>query len=147
VSGGPVDLFAYLGRAERERLDRFAVRFDAIGASEYSLFVGPSRPDAKLEAAMQVALGELGSGRRHDAIKAAVDRFREAALQKYADRWGLPALYAAAQIAPSTAADRAQLFGSLERAVAALILWDRLDDETRVALAGPWAELVEGSIA
>jgi len=58
----------------------------------------------------------------------------------------MPALYGAAQIAPSNAADRARVFGSLERAVAALILWDRLDDQTRAALAGPWGELVERSI-
>jgi hypothetical protein len=95
VSGATVDLFAYLGRAERDR---------------------------------------------------AVDRFRETALRRYADRWGVPALFGAAQIAPSTAADRARVFGSLERAVVALILWDRLDDETRVALTGPWADLVEASI-
>jgi hypothetical protein len=141
----PYDPMAFLSRIERERLDRFADRFDQIGPNDYSLYAGPSKPDASLSAAMHIALAELGAGRRREAIKATVDRFRDAAILRYNERWGVSSLYAASQTAPSTAADRAGFLGSLERAVAALILWDRLDDETRAAMAGPWAELVEGS--
>jgi hypothetical protein len=146
VSGAPVDLFAYLGRAERERLDRFADRFDELTPDSYSLFAGPMTPDAHLEVAMATALREVGTGLRHDAIKAAVDRFRDLSLRRYAERWSVPELLGLRQVAPSSGADRVRVVRSLERAVAALILWDRLDDETRVALAGPWAELVEASI-
>jgi hypothetical protein len=146
VTGGTIDLFAYLGRTERGRLDRFADRFDELSPAEYSLFAGPIAPDAHLEAAIGVARGEVGTGLRHNAIKAAVDRFRETALRRYAERWSVGELLGLRQIAPASAADRVRVLRSLERAVAALILWDRLDDGTRVALAGPWADLVEASL-
>jgi hypothetical protein len=95
---------------------------------------------------MHQAVIETGTGRRHDAIKVAIDRFCDAAMRRYSERLSAPELLGLRQVAPSNPADRVRVLQSLERAVAALILWDRLDDQTRAALAGPWGELVERSI-
>jgi hypothetical protein len=39
-----------------------------------------------------------------------------------------------------------RFLGSVERAVVALILWDELEDDDRIALLGPWALSVIPSI-
>jgi hypothetical protein len=140
------DAFAFLSRVERDRLDRFANQFDDIASGDFALYAGPARPDSQLEHAMRTVLTELGTGRRHDAIKAAIDRFRDAAMRRYSERFSALELLGLRQVEASGPADRVRVLQSLERAVAALILWDRLDDQTRAALAGPWAELVERSV-
>jgi hypothetical protein len=140
------DAFAFLSRTERDRLDRFAEQFDDIASGDFAMFEGPVRPDSQLVDAMHTVLAELGTGRRHDAIKAAIDRFRDAAMRRYSERFSAPELLGLRQVAASNPEDRVRVLQSLERAVAALILWDRLDDQTRAALAGPWGELVERSI-
>jgi hypothetical protein len=35
-----------------------------------------------------------------------------------------------------------RFLASLERAVVALILWDELSEESRMAMLGPWTDLV-----
>ena len=78
--------------------------------------------------------------------EALLDRFVAAAEHRYAERFGFAELVGLSPGAPGTAADRVRVFQGLERAVVAVILWDHLDDETRVLLAGPWAAHVEYAV-
>ena len=142
---GSVEADGLDGRA-RQRLERFAKEFDDVGAGEFHRFAGPSVPDEPLRAAMDAALHELKADSRREATKAAVGRFVQAAQHRYAERFNVSELIGLSAGAPATADDRVRVFSSLERAVAAVILWDRLDDETRAALGGPWSSLVEAAI-
>jgi hypothetical protein len=95
---------------------------------------------------MDAALHELKVDSRREATKAAVGRFVQAAQHRYAERFNVSELIGLSAGAPATADDRVRVFSSLERAVAAVILWDRIDDETRAALGGPWSSLVEAAV-
>ena len=130
----------------RQRLERFAEQYDQIEAGEFHMFAGPDEPDPELRAAMDRALVELKVESRRDAVKAAVDKFVNSARHRYSERFGVAELFGLQMGAPTTASDRVHVFESLERAVAAVILWDHLDDETRTLLAGPWAGLVEAAV-
>ena len=145
ATGQPAGIDALDGRA-RARLDRFATAFDSVPATEFHLFAGPAEPGDALREAMAVALRELPVAARRRAVKAAVDRFVAAAEHRYAERFGFAELVGLSPGAPGTAADRVRVFQGLERAVVAVILWDHLDDETRVLLAGPWGALVEYAV-
>jgi hypothetical protein len=137
---------AGLDARARLRLERFAREFDQVRASDFHHFAGPSTPDADLRAAMDAALDELHAESRRTATKEAVARFVQAAQHRYSERFGVAELLGLSAGAPATADDRVRVFSSLERAVAVVILWDQLDDETRIALAGPWASLVEAAV-
>lgn len=130
----------------RRRLERFAREFDQVTASEFHHFAGPATPDDELRAAMDTALAELDAPSRRTAAKAAVARFVQAAQHRYSERFGVAELLGLSAGAPATADDRVRVFAALERAVAVVILWDQLDDDTRVALAGPWSSLVEAAV-
>jgi hypothetical protein len=147
ISGTGTDAWAEgLDARSRIRLERFAREFDEIGAAEFHHFAGPATPDEELRAAMDAALAELDVPSRRDAARAATNRFVQAAQHRYAERFGVAELMGMSAGAPATAEDRVRVFASLERAVAAVILWDHLDDETRIALGGPWSSLVEAAI-
>lgn len=130
----------------RLRLERFAGEYDQVEAGQFHMFAGPAEPDAELRAAMDRALAELRVESRRGAAKAAVAKFVASAQHRYSERFGVAELFGLQMGAPTTAADRVRVFESLERAVAAVILWDHLDDETRNLLAGPWAGLVDAAI-
>jgi hypothetical protein len=130
-----------LGQAERDRLEAFAAIFDRLDARSYSTFtetiesgeVGPAR---------ERALALVGSGQRRDAVRAAVAAFVDAAIVAYARRLSLPDTFLLFQSLPDRAEDRVRFLASVERAVVALILWDELEDEDRVALLGAWGPSV-----
>jgi hypothetical protein len=130
-----------LGQAERDRLEAFAAVFDRLDARSYSTFtetiesgeVGPAR---------ERALALVGSGQRRDAVRAAVAAFVDAAIVAYARRLSLPDTFLLFQSLPDRAEDRVRFLASVERAVVALILWDELEDEDRVALLGAWGPSV-----
>lgn len=130
----------------RQRLERFAAEYDQIEAAEFHMFAGPDEPDAKLRAAMDRALVELKVESRRDAARSAVQKFVDSARHRYSERFGVAELFGLQMGAPTTASDRVHVFESLERAVAAVILWDHLDDETRTLLAGPWGPQVEAAV-
>jgi hypothetical protein len=130
-----------LGQAERDRLEAFAAIFDRLDARSYSTFtetiesgeVGPAR---------ERALALVGSGQRRDAVRAAVAAFVDAAIVAYARRLSLPDTFLLFQSLPDRAEDRVRFLASVERAVVALILWEELEDEDRVALLGAWGPSV-----
>jgi len=130
----------------RRRLERFAAEFDTVDAEDLILFAGPAQPDAQLREAMDSALRELHAPSRREAAKVAVETFVTAAQRRYSEKFNVAELFLGAKRA-STAEDRVRVFRALERAVAAVILWEDLDDDTRTALAGPWSELVDAAVA
>ncbi len=64
--------------------------------------------------------------------------FVDAATVAYSRRLALPDTLLLFQSLTDRAEDRVRFLGSVERAVAGLILWDELADADRVALLGPW---------
>lgn len=130
----------------RLRLERFAEEYDQIQATEFHMFAGPDEPGVELRDAMDRALVELKVESRRDAAQAAVKKFVDSARHRYSERFGVAELFGLQMGAPTTASDRVHVFESLERAVAAIILWDHLDDQTRTLLAGPWSDLVETAV-
>jgi hypothetical protein len=142
----PAPVVDALDVAARRRLDRFARRFDAIPVTDFMLFAGPTTPDGRLQAAMDAANEAMGPRLRNTA-KGAVAEFVKAAQLRYAERFSVLELLGVGSNRASSADDRFRVFQSLERAVVALVLWNQLDDETRSALGGPWAELIEAAVA
>ena len=136
----PQDLDALdeLQPEERARLDLFANIFEHLDASSYATLTEPFETDDVL-AAKDRALGLIGSGRRREAIRAAVRAFVDAAAMAYSRRLALPDTLLLYQSLPDRGEDRHRFLGSVERAVVGLILWDELEDADRIALLGPWA--------
>jgi len=137
---------AELDARARARLDRFAALFDTIEATSFQRFVGPEQPDAELREAMTTADRELGVERRREAVKRAVEAFVDAAQQRYTEAFEPMAILGLRPVVNDTSIDRARVFQSLERAIAALVLWDHLDEDVRVTLAGPWLDLVDRTV-
>ena len=129
----------------RARLERFAVAFDRLDAREFVQFAGEETDPATLHRALEVARAAAGHGRRRAAIEAAIGSARDAAARAYSRRMNLADTFLLYQTVPDTADDRARFLASLERVIAALVLWDELDEETIVTLVGPWAALAEGA--
>jgi hypothetical protein len=140
-----VDALDGLRPAERDRLEAFAAVFDRIDAGSYSTFAEATESDEVL-AAKERAVALVGSGPQRETVRAAVGAFVNAATVAYSRRMALPDTFLLFQSLPDRAEDRVRFLGSVERAVVALILWDDLDDEDRVALLGPWARSVIPSI-
>jgi hypothetical protein len=139
------DPLAGLRPIERERLDRFSVAFERLDASQYVTFA--EVPTADVEAAEAEATRVLGTGPRHDAVKAAVAAFVDEATQAYSRRTTLTDTLLMFQSLPDRAEDRVRFLGSVERAVVALILWDELSEGSRGALLGLWAGIADGIVA
>jgi hypothetical protein len=123
--------------AERQRLEIYAAVFDRLDASSYSTFAESTESD-EVRAAKEHAIGLIGSGTRRAAFRAAVSAFVDAATVAYSRRLALPDTLLLYQSLADRAEDRVRFLGSVERAVAGLMLWDELDDADRVALLGPW---------
>lgn len=138
---------AALRPTERSRLERFATVFDRLDASQYATLTRSSEPPG-VEAAQARAQELVGSnGRRRDAVRGAIQVFTDAATVAYARRMPLPDTMLLYNSLPDRAEDRMRFLQSVERAVVALILWDDLDDEDRVALVGTWVDFVEPLVA
>lgn len=129
----------------RARLERFAVAFDRLDAREFVQFAGEEPDPTTLHRALEVARAAAGHGPRRQAIEAAIASARDAAARAYSRRMNLADTFLLYQTVPDTAADRARFLASLERVIAALVLWDELDEETIVTLVGPWAALAEAA--
>jgi hypothetical protein len=144
-----IDALDGLRDAERDRLGAFAAVFDRLDAGNYSTFTETVAVESEdVQMAKERAIALVGSGRRRNAVRAAVGAFVDAATVAFARRLSLPDTLLLFQSLPDRAEDRVRFLGSVERAVVALILWDELDDDDRVALLGPWAPrvipLIEG---
>lgn len=135
-----------LGSSARRRLDRFARAFDAIDAKELRLFAGPAEPDHALDGAMVAADRVLGSGIERAATKRAVQTFVKAAQVRFVEDFNVLTLLGVGARDMASAEERVRVFKSLERAIVALVVWDRLDPTEQAALAGPWADLVEVAV-
>lgn len=122
---------------ERRRLEIFGTMFDHLDASSYATFAESTESD-EVRAAKEHAIGLIGSGTRRAAYLAAVSAFVDAATVAYSRRLALPDTLLLFQSLADRAEDRVRFVGSVERAVAGLILWDELADADRVALLGPW---------
>jgi hypothetical protein len=130
-----------LRSAERDRLEAFAAVFDRLDARTYSTFT-ETVESGDVTAAKERALALVGTGQRRDAVRAAVAAFVDSATIAYSRRLSLPDTFLLFNSLPDRAEDRVRFLGSVERAVVALILWDQLEDEDRVALLGAWAPSV-----
>lgn len=137
-----IDALAGLRAEERARLEQFALAFERLDASGYMMFA--DIPDqALIDRAQASAIDRVGSGRRREAVRAAVQAFVDDATVAYARRFSLPDTVLLFQSLPDRADDRVRFLASVERAVVGLILWDELDDDDRDALIGAWATFVE----
>jgi hypothetical protein len=141
-SAGPL---AGLRPEERERLDRFSVAFERLDASQYITFA--EVPGENLEAAEAEATRILGTGPRHDAVKAAVAAFVDESTQAYSRRPTLTDTFLMFRSLPDRAEDRLRFLRSVERAVVGLILWDELSEGNRVALLGLWGGIADPIVA
>ena len=136
-----LDALAALSAEERRRLEHFAQAFDRLDAGSYAMFA--ARPDeAAVEAAQLEAIAHIASGRRREAVRAAVKAFVDEATVAYSRRFALPDTVLLYQSLPDRADDRVRFLASVERAVVGLILWDELDDEILATLIGPWSAFV-----
>jgi uncharacterized protein YcbX len=141
-----IDELAGLGPVERERLERFARAFERIDAARYITFAEvPSAED--LEPAQAEAQRLLGSGSRHAAVKAAIGVFVDEAAQAYSRRPTLTDTFLMFRSLPDRAEDRVRFLNSVERTIVALILWDELTEQSRVALLGLWGSIAERVVA
>jgi hypothetical protein len=134
-----------LSADERARLERFAAAFDRIDAGTY-MQLADVVLDHEVEAAQRAAVERLGNGRRRAAVRAAVERFIDAATIAYARRTTLTDTFLMNQSLPDRAEDRVRFLSTVERAVVALVLWDELDDAHLTALIGRWAPYVEDEL-
>jgi hypothetical protein len=147
-----MDALDGLRPAERDRLEAFAAVFDRLDAGHYSTFT-ETVESGDVQAAKKRAIARVGTGPMRRTVRAAVGAFVDAATVAYSRRMALPDTFLLFQSLPDRAEDRVRFLGSVERAVVALILWDELEDEDRVALLGPWGPSVipaiedEGSVA
>ena len=142
-----IDRLAGLRPEERKRLEAFATLFDRIDASSYATFAESSEAP-EVRAAKERANELLGSGARRNAVRSAITAFVDAATVAYSRRLPLPDTIMVFNSLPDRPAERVHFLNSVELAVVAVILWDELDDEDRVALLGPWGfsviPLIEG---
>jgi hypothetical protein len=130
----------------RRRLDRFADGFERVNAHDYVRYATvPPDPDATARAEADV-VRLIGTGRRHDAIRAAIEAFVEAAGIAYSNHLALPQYLLLNDAVADQPDDRRRFLRALERAVAAIVLWDELTDDDRDLLAGPWLDLVDRAV-
>jgi hypothetical protein len=133
-----------LDSVTRRRLDRFAAGFDTLTAESLELYTG-REPDASVSEAMRAADLALGNGATREATKRAIQSFVNAAQVRFAEVFS-PMLLLGIGRHTARADDRFRIFTSLERAVVAIVVWDRLDETEQAALAGPWGPLVEDAV-
>jgi len=138
-----LDDLAGLTNTERGRLERFAEAFERVDASSYPQFTEVVVSD-ETRAAQERAVALVGSGRRRDAVRAAIGAFVDEGSRAYSRRMTLTDTFLLFQSLPDRAEDRVRFLATVERAVVALILWDELDPDDRAALLGPWGAVVEG---
>jgi hypothetical protein len=129
-----------LSAPERERLERFAEAFDQLDAASYATLADAGT--AAAAKAEQDALALLGSGTRHAAVRAAIKAFVDQATINYSRRMSLTDTLMLYQSLPDRADDRVRFLRSVERAVVAVILGPELSAEDRLALLGPWVNVV-----
>jgi hypothetical protein len=141
------DSYAGLSSSERGRLERFAAEFEDVDPADYELFAGTTSSPEDVEAAQDAVNRLIGSGSRRAATKEAVRIFAAAADGAIGRRFRAVELLFGSRSFPSRPEDRARLLGSIERAVAAVILWDELTDDERATLAGPWSVVVDRALA
>lgn len=139
--------YAGLSSTERQRLERFAAEFEDVDPADYELFAGTTSSPDDIDAAQEAANRMIGSGSRRVAIKQAVRAFTAAADLSIARRFRAVDLLFGSRSFPSRPEDRTRLLASIERAVAAVILWDELTDDERASLVGPWSVVVDRALA
>lgn len=141
------DDYAGLSSTERQRLERFAAAFEDVDPADYELFAGTTSSPDDVGAAQDAANRMIGLGSRRAAIKRAVRAFTAAADVNISRRFRAADLLFGSRSFPSRPEDRTRLLASIERAVAAVILWDELTDAERSTLVGPWAVVVDRALA
>jgi hypothetical protein len=140
------DEYAGLSSAERDRLERFARAFEDIDPNEYALLVGTAASDEAAAGVRDLVNQALGSPSRRAAAKRAMQAFSDAAAQAMARRFRVAELLLGPRGLVARPAEQVRFLVSLERTVAAVIVWDQLTDDEREAVAGPWARLVDRAL-
>jgi hypothetical protein len=112
-----------------DRLERFADLIAGVERASLPAYAVELVPDGRLQAALDRANVELQVESRRSALRAEIDRFIDIVRRGFRTDVKL----------------RVEIARGLERAVAAVALWDHLDSETRLVLAGPWADLAEAA--
>jgi hypothetical protein len=131
----------------RRRLDRFAGAFDRIDAHDYIQFAIVPGSTLSMAQAEADVLRLLGTGPRRDATRSVISTFIDAAGMAYASHLALPQYLLLNDAVADRPDDRQRFLKALERAIAALVLWDDLTEDDRDVLAGPWGNLVEQAAA
>jgi hypothetical protein len=139
----PEDVFRRLPADDRRRLARFVERLERTSV-EMMLTLAARPLDAGAHAASidradQAARDCL----RTDAVAQVRADADEWVLRLYNSSTTQPGWYEANWGRPGTAGDRANLAASMGDALIALVVWDRLDEEDRDELLGPFATLLD----
>ncbi len=137
---GDVDLGA-LDAGARERLTAFARAFERLSAGTYAQFAPADTDEDELNAARDAAIAVL-SAAELDAARDAARAMVDWAAARYSDRLALPDTLLLFQSLPDRAEDRVRVARSIGAAVLGVIAWDRLDEERRWLLIGPFEALI-----
>jgi hypothetical protein len=126
----------------RTRLETFSRAIERMRVEDMPMFATNPDREAHQRALDEAALVAIDSG-REPAVKEARSRLIEFIIRAYGQdqyrptwiglNWGQ---------STGTTDDRVKVMRSLADAIAALVLWDRLDEADREELLGPWGALV-----
>jgi hypothetical protein len=126
----------------RHRLEAFSQAIERVRVEDMAMYATNPDREAHQRALDEAELVAIESG-REPAVKDARSRLIEFIIREYGDsqyrptwiglNWGQ---------SPGTTHDRVRVMRSLADAIAALVLWDLLDEGAREVLLGPWGSLV-----
>jgi hypothetical protein len=139
---GAADGFAGLPTDARTRLDEFAGALDRVHVDDLGLYAARVRQPAHRRATEAAALAAATDG-----LTDTVDRVRRAIFDSVLREFASAQLRVS-YLGPNTAPglgptdERVRIMQSLGDAVAAIVLWDRLDRHHRDELLGLWARLL-----
>jgi hypothetical protein len=126
----------------RERLDAFASALERIHVDDLPLYtVRPRQPrHRRAVEAGALRAREIGLQAPIDAARRVI---REYVLRAYADAAFRPSIAGFAGTGPAAdPEERLRVLASLDEAVGALVLGERLDADVRGELLGPWDRLL-----
>ncbi|HET7029466.1 MAG TPA: hypothetical protein VFI34_03060 [Candidatus Limnocylindrales bacterium] len=138
----PGDALGHLPSDARLRLDAFARALERVHLDDLPLYMARRRQPRHRRAVETAALTtrELGLEEPLDAARAAV---RAYVLRAYADAAFRPTIAGFAGTGPvANPEERLAILRSLDEAVSALVLGDRLDADIRGELLGLWDRLL-----
>ena len=126
----------------RERLERFGRALERLSVEDLQLYAVRQREPAHGLAVEAAAAAATAAG-----LDGGIDGAREAIVEYLGRAYGnaqLRTSWVGLNSSPSLGPtdDRVRVLRSAGDAVAAIVLWDRLDDADRAELLGAWANLL-----